>query len=54
MLLLQVRMGDPRIAAMQAEGIPFVAIGRPRDAAGVVRVDADFALAPEMAVNHLL
>jgi len=54
MLLLQVRTGDPRIAAMQAEGIPFVAIGRPRDAAGIVRVDADFGLAAEMAVNHLV
>jgi len=53
MLLLQVRTDDPRIAAMQTEGIPFVAIGRPREASGVVRVDADFEHAAEMAVEHL-
>jgi DNA-binding LacI/PurR family transcriptional regulator len=54
MLLLQVRANDVRVAALRAEGIPFVTIGRSRDAAGVVRADADFARAAELAVEHLL
>lgn len=54
MLLLQVRVDDPRIPALCAEGLPFVTIGRPRRAAGVVRADADFAAAAEIAVRHLV
>ena len=53
MLLLQVRRTDPRIAALRAAGLPFVAIGRPRDAAGLARVDADLARAATVAVDHL-
>jgi DNA-binding LacI/PurR family transcriptional regulator len=54
MLFLQVQVKDPRIAAMRAEGLPFVSIGRPRDAAGIVRADADFARSGELAVRHLI
>ena len=54
MLLLQVRTDDPRIPAMRAEKIPFVCMGRPRELAGVVRVDADFVHAAEQAAEHLM
>jgi len=53
MLLLQVRRVDPRVSALQAAGLPFVSIGRPRDHAGVVRVDADITTAAIAAVDHL-
>ncbi len=53
MLLLQVRRADPRVAALRAAGLPFVAIGRPRDAAGLARVDADLVRAATVAVDHL-
>ncbi len=53
MLLLQVRRADPRVSALQEAGLPFVAIGRPRDRAGVVRVDADLTTAAVTAVDHL-
>lgn len=53
MLLLQVRRADPRMTALQAAGLPFVCIGRPRDQAGVVRVDADLTTAAMTAVDHL-
>jgi DNA-binding LacI/PurR family transcriptional regulator len=53
-LLLQVRVDDARVTVLQEERLPFVAIGRPRHAAGVVRADADFANAAEIAVRHLV
>lgn len=54
MLLMQVQLDDPRVAALLAADLPFVAIGRTRDPAGIVRVDVDFAAAAETAVGHLL
>jgi len=53
LLLLQVRLHDRRIAPLRATGLPFVLIGRPRDAGGLVCVDADMATAAELAVRHL-
>jgi len=53
LLLLQVRLVDPRIAPLRAVGLPFVVIGRPRDTAGLICVDADLAAAADMAVQYL-
>lgn len=53
MLLLQIHVEDPRVNALREEGMPFVTIGRPLRAAGVLRADADFARAAEIAVQHL-
>jgi DNA-binding LacI/PurR family transcriptional regulator len=53
-LLLQVRTYDSRVEALKAEGQPFVSIGRPRNASGIVRTDADFEAAAAMAVDYLL
>ncbi len=53
MLLLQVRVDDPRVEALHNEGLPFVTIGRSRNVAGVVCADADFTAAAEIAVRHL-
>jgi DNA-binding LacI/PurR family transcriptional regulator len=52
-LLLQVRTVDARVAALAAEGRPFVTIGRPRNCSGIVRADGDFVRAAEIAVDHL-
>jgi len=53
MILLQVRLDDPRITALRAVGLPFVAIGRPADSRSVVSVDADLAAAGVLAAKHL-
>ncbi len=53
MLLLEVQRDDPRVAALRAERLPFVIIGRPRDGRGLVRVDADAAEAAAATVRHL-
>lgn len=53
MLFLEVRVKDPRMAAMRAEGLPFVSIGRSHDTGGIVRVDADFARSGELAARYL-
>lgn len=53
MLLLQVRVDDARVAALRQERRPFVTIGRTGDPTGLVRADADFAVAAEIAVRHL-
>jgi DNA-binding LacI/PurR family transcriptional regulator len=53
MLLLQVRLVDPRITELRQAGLPFVAIGRPADTGGMVCVDADLAEAGAIAARHL-
>lgn len=53
MLFLQVQVKDPRMAAIRDERLPFVSIGRPREAAGIVRVDGDFARSGELAARYL-
>src|SRR5579884_2047478 len=52
-LLLELHLDDPRVAALQEVGLPFVAIGRPLDTAGLVHVDADSVQATEDAVRYL-
>lgn len=53
LLLLQVRLDDPRVAALRAVGLPCVAIGRTRDTTGLAWVDADLVAAGEIAVRYL-
>lgn len=53
MLLLQVRVEDPRVNALRHEGVPFVSIGRPRQTSDIICADADFAAAATIAVHHL-
>lgn len=52
-LLMQVRMSDPRIALLEAAGVPFVLIGRPADTDGVAYIDLDIDLAMRLCVDHL-
>ncbi len=52
-LLLELHLDDPRVTALQEVGLPFVAIGRPLDTAGLVHVDADSVQATEDAVRYL-
>lgn len=52
-LLLELHLDDQRVAALQEVALPFVAIGRPLDAAGLVHVDADSVQAAEDAVRYL-
>jgi len=52
-LLLQVRTDDARVSTLVAEGRPFVTIGRPRNARGIVRADGDFVNASVVAVDYL-
>ena len=54
MLLLQIRLKDARLAALQAEGFPFVAMGRSRSQRDFVWVDTDLTAAADLAVRHLL
>lgn len=53
-LLLQVRLADARVAALQDIGVPFVTIGRSHESSALVSVDADVAAAAAIAVGHLL
>ena len=54
LLLLQIRLDDARIAALQAQRLPFVAMGRSNDQPDAVWVDTDLGGAAEQAVHHLL
>ncbi len=53
MILLQVRVHDPRITELRNARLPFVTIGRPADTRGLVCVDADLAEAGALAARHL-
>lgn len=52
-LVMEVRMEDPRIRALVAAEVPFTMIGRTRDPAGLPHVDVDFARTTDDAVEHL-
>lgn len=52
-LLLDVQTVDPRVDALRDAGFPFVAIGRPRQGRGVIRVDGDAEDAGALAARHL-
>lgn len=52
-LLMEVRMEDERIAALQRSGIPFVLVGRPADPSGLFWADIDYVCLVERCVDHL-
>ncbi len=53
LLLMEVRIEDPRIPVLRAAGIPFALIGRPDDVGDMVCVDNDFVLLADQAIDHL-
>ncbi|QTE28742.1 LacI family DNA-binding transcriptional regulator [Pengzhenrongella sicca] len=52
-LLMEVRLEDPRVEALRAAGVPFTMIGRTAQVADLSYVDIDFARTTEDAVAHL-
>lgn len=49
-----VRYHDPRIAYLKAEGVPFVALGRPENSLDFPHVDVDGAHGTYQATKHLI
>ena len=52
-LLMEVQLDDPRVAALRELEIPFALIGRTRDVTGLHCVDIDFDASVQMAMDHL-
>lgn len=52
-LLMEVRIGDDRIAPLRAAGVPFALIGRTGQDEGIDFVDADFDAMGASAIGHL-
>lgn len=52
-LLMEVRLEDPRVEALREAGVPFTMIGRTAQPVGLSYVDIDFAQTTEDAVAHL-
>ncbi|TWD82845.1 LacI family transcriptional regulator [Kribbella amoyensis] len=52
-VLMEVRMEDPRIGVLRTAGTPFALIGRTADPAGLVHVDIDFDRSVAIALDHL-
>lgn len=52
-LLMEVRLQDPRVDALHAAGVPFTMIGRTGDTEGLTYVDIDFDRTVADAVAHL-
>ncbi|MGV8966779.1 MAG: LacI family DNA-binding transcriptional regulator [Cellulomonas sp.] len=52
-LLMEVRLDDPRVDALRAAGVPFTMIGRTAHVADLSYVDIDFAQTTEDAVAYL-
>ncbi len=53
-LLMQVRLHDPRVELLEASHVPFVLIGRPADTTGVAFIDLDIDAAMRLCVDHLV
>lgn len=53
-LLMEVGLTDPRVAALRAAEVPFTAIGRTADLSDLVHVDVDFEATTAEAVAHLV
>jgi DNA-binding LacI/PurR family transcriptional regulator len=53
-LLMQVRLHDPRIACLTSANLPFVLIGRPAEAMRVAYIDLDLDAAMRLCVDHLV
>ncbi|MFJ4222447.1 LacI family DNA-binding transcriptional regulator [Curtobacterium luteum] len=52
-ILMEVRMDDPRVAVLTDLEVPFTLIGRTRDSAGLPFVDIDFETTIVDSVDHL-
>jgi DNA-binding LacI/PurR family transcriptional regulator len=52
-VLMEVQLDDPRVAILQAAGMPFALIGRITELEGLSHVDIDFDTTVEAAVAHL-
>lgn len=53
-LLMEVRLDDPRVEVLHEAGVPYTMIGRTRELEGRPYVDIDFAATTEAAVDHLV
>ena len=53
-LLMEVRLADPRVEALRDAGVPFTMIGRTESVGGLSYVDIDFDRTTEDAVAHLV
>lgn len=52
-ILMQIRMHDPRVEALRDLDLPFVLIGRTADNTGLSYIDLDIDAAIDMCVEHL-
>ncbi|ROR93901.1 LacI family transcriptional regulator [Salana multivorans] len=52
-ILTEVVMDDPRVAALRAGGLPLTLVGRPRESEDLAFVDADFERMASLALDHL-
>jgi DNA-binding LacI/PurR family transcriptional regulator len=52
-ILMEVRMDDPRVAKLSELDVPFTLIGRTRDSSGLPFVDIDFETTIEDSLDHL-
>ncbi len=52
-ILMEVRMDDPRVAVLTDLGVPFTLIGRTRDSQGLPFVDIDFETTIVDSIDHL-
>jgi DNA-binding LacI/PurR family transcriptional regulator len=52
-LLMEVQLADPRVAALRGRGIPFALIGRTEDPGDLAYVDVDFPASVTHAFAHL-
>ncbi|WP_235510847.1 LacI family DNA-binding transcriptional regulator [Curtobacterium sp. Leaf261] len=53
-ILMEVRMDDPRVDVLSALDVPFTLIGRTRDSSGLPFVDIDFETTIEDSLDHLV
>jgi DNA-binding LacI/PurR family transcriptional regulator len=54
LILMEVKLHDPRVAMLKDRGYPFALIGHCEDNSGISFVDLDFAHAIETAVDYLV
>jgi DNA-binding LacI/PurR family transcriptional regulator len=52
-ILMEIRLDDPRVACLEEVGVPFVAIGRTARPRGMSWVDVDYATLVARCVDHL-
>src|SRR3954469_12694687 len=52
-ILMEIRLEDARVARLQRSGLPFVTIGRTREAQDMWSVDIDYTVLVSRCVHHL-